>query len=208
MSRSSDKEKLIEIFHKHRVDILAECNKEHHCDACNYKGVKNCRLMNFADILLDSGFAFKPNIKYIISTSKDSAVEKNVEMSATIRAILDNISVPIYDEGGSITGVTNIPLELKEEIILRLSLAFVKFDEEFKNNIMTFLTKDGEWRFDGIGWTCSNCGEYYPKKFDLTHKPESYYCPNCFARIINCDNEVDTNLIREKIKLAEQEGCE
>ena len=203
MSRASDKEKLIELFNKHRVDVLAECNKDHSCDTCDYAGIKNCRLMNFVDILLDSGFTFKSNIKYITSISKDGTIDKNVEMSTTIRDILDNISVPAYDKDGSIAGVNNIPSVLKEEIISRLSLAFVKFNEEFKNNIMTFLTKDAKWEFDyGAGWTCSNCGEYYPEKRESTQKPESCYCPNCFARIINSydiiDNPVIEDMEREK----------
>lgn len=207
MSRVSDKEKLIELFNKHRVDVLAECDKDHSCDVCNYKGMKNCRLMNFADVLLDSGFAFRSSIKYITSTSENGTIDKNIEMTATIRDILDNIAMPIYDKNGSITSTTDIPSVLKEEIISRLSLAFTKFNEEFKNNIMTFLTKDGEWGFDGIGWTCSNCGEYYPEKRESKQIPESSYCPNCFTRMVNCNVFGPTDLIRERLKVAEQEGC-
>ena len=40
--------------------------------------------------------------------------------------------------------------------------------------------RHGEWGFDGLGWTCSECGEY-----GLTNKAKmqvhSTYCPNCGA---------------------------
>lgn len=42
--------------------------------------------------------------------------------------------------------------------------------------------KHGEWGFDGLGWTCSECGEYA-----LTNKAKiqvhSSYCPHCGAKM-------------------------
>lgn len=41
---------------------------------------------------------------------------------------------------------------------------------------------DGEWGFDGMSWTCSECGEYAPiDKHKQTVK--SKFCPNCGARM-------------------------
>ena len=42
--------------------------------------------------------------------------------------------------------------------------------------------RHGEWGFDGMGWTCSECGEYA-----LSNKTKmqvgSNYCPNCGAKM-------------------------
>ena len=40
----------------------------------------------------------------------------------------------------------------------------------------------GEWGFDGMSWTCSECGEYAPisRKFRLS---KFNYCPNCGAKM-------------------------
>lgn len=42
--------------------------------------------------------------------------------------------------------------------------------------------RHGEWGFDGLGWTCSECGEYA-----LTNKSKvqvhSTYCPHCGAKM-------------------------
>lgn len=42
--------------------------------------------------------------------------------------------------------------------------------------------RHGEWGFDGLGWTCSECGEYA-----LTNKAKmqvhSNYCPHCGAKM-------------------------
>ena len=48
--------------------------------------------------------------------------------------------------------------------------------------------RHGEWGFDGLGWTCSECGEYA-----LTNKAKmqvhSNYCPNCGARMDGGKND-------------------
>lgn len=42
--------------------------------------------------------------------------------------------------------------------------------------------RHGEWGFDGLGWTCSECGEYA-----LTNKAKtqvhSRHCPHCGAKM-------------------------
>lgn len=41
---------------------------------------------------------------------------------------------------------------------------------------------EGEWGFDGMSWTCSECGEYAPiDKHKKTVK--SKFCPNCGAHM-------------------------
>ena len=41
---------------------------------------------------------------------------------------------------------------------------------------------EGEWGFDGMSFTCSECGEYAPiDKHRNTIK--SHYCPNCGAKM-------------------------
>lgn len=46
---------------------------------------------------------------------------------------------------------------------------------------------DGEWGFDGLGWSCSSCGEYpVPGQAD-PHKPMLDTCPNCGAVMANAD---------------------
>ena len=64
-----------------------------------------------------------------------------------------------------------------------------------KRTIMQAPTADvvevrhGEWGFDGLGWTCSECGEYA-----LTNKAKmqvhSNYCPHCGTKM---DGERKTN---------------
>lgn len=41
---------------------------------------------------------------------------------------------------------------------------------------------EGEWGFDGMNWTCSECGEYAPvdKYGQIRHTD---YCPNCGAKM-------------------------
>ena len=36
---------------------------------------------------------------------------------------------------------------------------------------------EGEWGFDGISWTCSECGEYATKGI------QTNFCPNCGAKM-------------------------
>jgi rubrerythrin len=36
---------------------------------------------------------------------------------------------------------------------------------------------DGEWGFDGMSWTCSECGEYATKGI------KTNFCPNCGAKM-------------------------
>ena len=36
---------------------------------------------------------------------------------------------------------------------------------------------EGEWGFDGMSWTCSECGEYATKGIKTT------FCPNCGAKM-------------------------
>lgn len=42
--------------------------------------------------------------------------------------------------------------------------------------------RHGEWGFDGIGWTCSECGEY---ALSIKTKLQvcSAFCPNCGAKM-------------------------
>ena len=40
---------------------------------------------------------------------------------------------------------------------------------------------EGEWGFDGMSWTCSECGEYATKGI------KTNYCPNCGARMTKGD---------------------
>ena len=41
---------------------------------------------------------------------------------------------------------------------------------------------EGEWGFDGMSWTCSECGEYAPvDKYGQTRHTD--YCPNCGAKM-------------------------
>lgn len=40
--------------------------------------------------------------------------------------------------------------------------------------------RHGEWGFDGIGWTCSECGEYALK---ARVQKCSKFCPNCGAKM-------------------------
>ena len=42
--------------------------------------------------------------------------------------------------------------------------------------------RHGEWGFDGLGWTCSECGEYaLANKAKL--QVHSDYCPHCGAKM-------------------------
>ena len=36
---------------------------------------------------------------------------------------------------------------------------------------------EGEWGFDGMSWTCSECGEYATKGI------KTNFCPNCGAKM-------------------------
>ena len=41
---------------------------------------------------------------------------------------------------------------------------------------------NGEWGFDGMSWTCSECGEYAP--IDKNRQTvKSKFCPNCGAKM-------------------------
>lgn len=40
-----------------------------------------------------------------------------------------------------------------------------------------------EWGFDGMGWTCSYCDEYYEKGKANPMKPNLHICPNCKSRM-------------------------
>ena len=41
---------------------------------------------------------------------------------------------------------------------------------------------EGEWGFDGMSWTCSECGEYAPvDKYRQTRHTD--FCPNCGAKM-------------------------
>jgi hypothetical protein len=40
--------------------------------------------------------------------------------------------------------------------------------------------RHGEWGFDGLGWTCSECGEY-ALSIKTNLQSRSKYCPNCGA---------------------------
>ncbi|MBQ7818585.1 MAG: hypothetical protein IJ341_02690 [Bacteroidales bacterium] len=40
-----------------------------------------------------------------------------------------------------------------------------------------------EWGFDGLGWTCSYCGEYYEKGKANPMKPNLPVCPHCKSRM-------------------------
>lgn len=42
--------------------------------------------------------------------------------------------------------------------------------------------RHGEWGFDGMGWTCSECGEYALCK-TAQLQVHSQYCPNCGAKM-------------------------
>lgn len=41
--------------------------------------------------------------------------------------------------------------------------------------------KQGEWKFNGISWTCSECGEYAIRGFIQAVKTD--YCPHCGAKM-------------------------
>lgn len=40
----------------------------------------------------------------------------------------------------------------------------------------------GSWGFDGIGWTCSECGEY-ALSIKTNLQVHSIYCPHCGAKM-------------------------
>lgn len=41
---------------------------------------------------------------------------------------------------------------------------------------------EGEWGFDGMSWTCSECGEYAPvDKYGQTRHTD--FCPECGAKM-------------------------
>ena len=42
--------------------------------------------------------------------------------------------------------------------------------------------RHGEWGFDGLGWTCSECGEY-ALSIKTNLQSRSKYCPNCGAKM-------------------------
>ena len=42
--------------------------------------------------------------------------------------------------------------------------------------------RNGEWGFDGLGWTCSECGEY-ALSIKTKIQVHSNYCPNCGAKM-------------------------
>ena len=42
--------------------------------------------------------------------------------------------------------------------------------------------RHGEWGFDGLGWTCSECGEYALANQSRV-QVHSTYCPHCGARM-------------------------
>lgn len=52
----------------------------------------------------------------------------------------------------------------------------------YKNTDAVPIKESGEWGFDGMGWTCSECGEYalFDKYKQAAH---SDFCPRCGAKM-------------------------
>ena len=62
-----------------------------------------------------------------------------------------------------------------------LTESFIRFVER-QTTADVVEVRHGEWGFDGMGWTCSQCGEYalsYKAKIQV----HSVYCPNCGAKM-------------------------
>lgn len=56
---------------------------------------------------------------------------------------------------------------------------------------------EGSWGFDGLGWSCSSCGEYpVPGQAD-PNKPMLKTCPNCGAIMDNADKTAEECLFGE-----------
>ena len=84
-----------------------------------------------------------------------------------------------------------------QELVITLSDCQHKYDKEVNKAIITkspmpkenkyyakYLMEqgyrkqsEGEWGFDGMSWTCSECGEYATKGI------KTDFCPNCGAKM-------------------------
>ena len=58
----------------------------------------------------------------------------------------------------------------------------------FKNKPDVVEVRHGEWGFDGLGYTCSECGEY-ALAIKTRMQVRSDYCPRCGAKMDGERNE-------------------
>lgn len=106
----SDKDRLLEIFSEHRVDILSECISSESCKTCQHSGKTNCRILHFVDTLLNLGFTFKSQN----SIPNDSRYDR-----AMLTELID-VQFPVMAECGMTVGVRKLPQDVRDEIVDRL----------------------------------------------------------------------------------------
>lgn len=179
---------------KEQIIKALECCKDRGCAECvqlhnNIPAEEDCRLD-----LIHNALAL---IRELETNNKDLAADRDRYFDMVCRAV-DNAANYEGHIDAAIKAYFDFTDEEYDAVTKYIKSEFYK-DTDVTEEPCAYDVESpkGDWGFDGLGWSCSACGEYpVPGQAD-PHKPMLDTCPNCGATMANADKTAKECLFGE-----------